>query len=102
MNGKRIGKCKEYYYDGTLKYEGEYLNGKIWNGKGFDKNSNIGYEIKNGQGYIKKYSSDGNLDFEGDYLKGKKIGIGKEYYNGKLVFEGEYSNGKKWNGKGQK
>ena len=22
------GKVKEYYYDGTLKFEGEYLNGK--------------------------------------------------------------------------
>ena len=29
-NSKRIGKGKEYYLNGKLKFEGEYLNSKIW------------------------------------------------------------------------
>ena len=32
-NGKRNGKGKEYYLNGKLKFEGNYLNGER-NGKG--------------------------------------------------------------------
>ena len=61
-----------------LIFEGKYLNGKKWNGKG------------------KEYDYDGKLEFEGEYLKGKRNGKGKEYYdNDKLIFEGEYLNGEK-------
>ena len=75
QNGK--GRIKEYYYDGKLIFEGEYLNGK-----------------KNGK--CKEYNYNGKLEFEGEYLNGKKNGKCKEYYdNGKLKFEGEYINGKK-------
>ena len=28
LNGQRNGKGKEYYIDGRLRFEGEYLNGK--------------------------------------------------------------------------
>ena len=31
--GKRNGKGKEYNDNGDLIFEGEYLNGKRWNGK---------------------------------------------------------------------
>ena len=81
-NGK--GFIKEYYYDGKLTFEGEYLNGE-----------------KNGIG--KEYSIfNDKLVFEGEYLNGEKNGIGKEYDgNGKVTFEGEYLNGKR-NGKGKK
>ena len=110
------------------KFEGEYLNGQKWNGKGFNINGNIEFEIKNGQGYIKEYNKYGKLKFEGEYSNGQRSGKGKEYYyfddqillfegeylngerNGKgknyyyygnkLLFDGEYLNGKKWNGKG--
>ena len=78
-----------------------YLNGKRWNGKGFDVNNNLIYELKDGKGYIKEYDSHGELKFEGEYLNGKRNGKGKEYNNnGKLIFEGEYLNGKR-NGKGK-
>ena len=30
--GMRNGKGREYYYNGKLKFEGEYLNGEIWDG----------------------------------------------------------------------
>ena len=50
MNGKR----KEYYYNGKLKFEGEYINGEI---------NAIG----------KEYHDNGKLRFEGEYLNGKKM-----------------------------
>ena len=81
LNGERNGKGKEYYYNGKLKFEGEYLyshklNGKFyidgkleyegeylynkkWNGKGYDEYGNIIYELNNG--------------IEGEYLNGEKI-----------------------------
>ena len=50
-----------------MKFEGEYLNGKI-NGKG-------------------KVYENGKLEYKGEYLNGK----GKVYYfDGKLKFDGEY------------
>ena len=65
-----------------IKFIGEYLNGKRWNGKG------------------KEYNENGKKEFEGEYLNGERNGNGKEYYNdGNIKFEGEYFNGKKWNGK---
>ena len=38
-----------------MVFEGEYLNGKRWNGKGIE------------------YNIDGTIEFEGIYLNGKKI-----------------------------
>jgi len=77
---KYIG--KEYYDNGELKFEGEYLNGE-----------------RNGKG--KEYYENGKLKFKGEYLNGKLNGKVKEYYyNGKLKFEGEYLNGER-NGMGK-
>ena len=61
-------------------FEGEYLNGKKWNG------------------IIKEYYDDSNdIKFDGQYCEGKKKG--KEYnINGHLIFEGEYLDEKNWNG----
>ena len=79
-----------------MEYEGEYLYSKKWNGKGYDENCNIIYELKNGNGKVKEYNDSGILRFEGEYLNGLRNGKGKEYdYNGKLIFEGEYLNGEK-------
>ena len=47
LNRRRDGKGKEYYNNGHLRFEGEYLNGKWWSGKGYD-NNNISFEIKDG------------------------------------------------------
>ena len=77
LNGKKNGKCKDYYNDGKLMFEGEYLNGK-----------------KNGK--CKEYYLNGKLSFEGEYLNGKKNGKCKEYSCcGGLEFEGYYLNGEK-------
>ena len=80
-------------------FEGEYLNGKKWNGKGYNENQNI-YELKNGKGFIKEYNEYGELMFLGDYLYGERNGKGKEYNYGLLEYEGEYLNGER-NGKGK-
>ena len=103
-NGKLNGKGKEYYNTSkykSLKFEGEYLNNMRWNGKGYDTENNILYEIKDGKGIIKELNdNNGNIQFEGEYINGKRNGIGKEYYsNGNLKFEGEYLNNMRWNGK---
>ena len=128
-DGKRNGKGKEFiWHDDNIyytKFEGEYLNGKKWNGRGFDGYQNQVYELKNGKGYIKDYYYKDVLKFEGDYLNGERNGKGKEYhwnhsitfegkylngkrngegkeyfFNGIIQFEGEYLNGKRWIGKG--
>jgi len=79
-NGKRNGKGIEYNEAGKLIFEGEYLNGKKYNGfeKEYDENN-------------------GNLIFEYEYVKGERVGFIKEYdkYNEKLIFFGKYLNGKR-------
>ena len=84
-----------------MTFEGEYLNGNRWNGKGYFQSVYIVYELKEGKGDVKEFYEDGKLKFEGEYKNGKRCGKGKEYEsNGKLKFDGEYLNGKRWNGKG--
>ena len=74
------GYIKEYYPNGSLLFEGNYLRG-----------------LKNGEG--KEYLHD-KLKFGGNYRNGMRNGYGKEYFdNLKIQFEGEYINGKRWNGK---
>ena len=41
-------KEKNYYKNGNIKFEGEYLNNKKQNGKGYDLLNNIIYKLKNG------------------------------------------------------
>ena len=81
-----------------MEFEGEYLYNKKYNGKGYDLNGNIIYELKNGNGKGKEYEEN-RLIFEGEYVNGKRIGKGKKYEENRLIFEGEYLNGKR-NGKG--
>ena len=123
MNGEKLR--GNYYYKEKLEYKGEFLYNKKWNGKDFDANGNIIYELKNGNGKVKKYNDYSDIFVEGEYLNGKRHGKAKiyrnndillfegeylnghingkckEYYSdGILNFEGEYLNDKKWNGKG--
>ena len=124
LNGLRNGKGKDYYYahifegeyynehrlkgkyflNGKLEYEGEFLFGKKYNGKGYDSFGNITYELNNGTGKVKEYNEcdmEGKSYFEGEYLNGLKSGKGKIYNNeGILIFEGNFLNGQK-NGKGK-
>ena len=81
-------------------FEGYYLEGKKWNGKGYDAKNNVIYELNNGKGYIKEYDfHNSELIFEGYYENGQRNGKGKEYDSaGNLIFDGEFKNGKKLNG----
>ena len=91
----------EYYYDGSLQFEGIFLNGKK-NGKG--KKYENGKLIFEGEyldgeewnGYKAIYNDD-ELLFEGELINHFKR-KGKEYSKGNLVFEGEFLLDKKWSG----
>ena len=94
LNSEKNGKGCKYYGNGQLKFEGEYFHDKKWNGKGYDINGNIAYELKNGNGYVKKYYESGELKRKYEYLNGEKNG--KEYNydeNGKIESEKQYLNG---------
>ena len=73
LNGEKNGYGKEFYKNGYIKFEGEYLNEKRWNGKIYDKYGNNEYEIKEGKVYIKEYNEfNDKLLFEREYLNGEK------------------------------
>ena len=72
FNGRLLfdGECKnkrkcsgriKNYYKNELIFEGEYLEGKIWNGKG------------------KEIDYHGNITFEGEYINGEKNSYIKKY-----------------------
>ena len=42
-------------FNWILIFESEYYKGKRWNGKGYDANGNVVYELKDGKGYVKEY-----------------------------------------------
>ena len=121
LNGEKNGKIKEYfakdnmelifdgeylynhrkrgkeYKDGILVYGGEYLFDRKWDGKGYDKNKNVIYEIHNGKGKaIEYFGPRMEYRFEGEYVDGKRNGKGKEYLGeDTLMFEGEYKDGER-------
>ena len=41
LNGLKNGKGKEYYKNGQIEFEGEYLYDRKWTGKGYDKLNNV-------------------------------------------------------------
>ena len=69
---KKYGKRREFKENIKIQiiFEGQYLNGKRWNGNGFDKNNNILYELKNGKGLVKEYINE-LIFFDGEYLNGE-------------------------------
>ena len=95
ISNKYQGNGKEYYIKGGLKYEGEYKNGCLWTGKGYDGKGQKEYEIKNGKGFVIEYDKKGKLLYEGEYLNGEKNGNGKEFASNTLIFEGKYLNGER-------
>ena len=63
----------KFYVKDKLEYEGTFLYNEKWNGKGYDENGNIIYELKNGNGKVKEYNNYGELIYEGVYINGKRI-----------------------------
>ena len=84
-----------------MKFEGEYLNGRKWKGKRYDRNNKLVFKLKDGKGHVKEYNYNSDLKYEGLYLNGQRNGEGKEYNSeDTLLFEREYLNGER-NGKGK-
>jgi hypothetical protein len=82
-NGKATGKgILQWYRNGkpTGRYEGQYRNGHMDDGKGL-------YVFANGDVY------------EGDFVDGKRTGKGKDTLHNGDVYEGEFVDSE-WNGKG--
>ena len=89
MNQKRI-------INKIIKFEGEYLNGKRWNGKGYNHEGKEVFEIRNGEGLIKEYNYKGKLILEAEYKNGEISGKAKVHNNiENLEYEGGYLKGKK-------
>lgn len=67
-------------YHGTLRYEGQMLNG-----------------VPHGHGKSYGWSSrDGAvLNYEGNYVNGKFEGYGKSYSNGEMIYVGSFRNHKR-------
>ena len=59
LNGIRNGNCKEYDYNGNIIFEGEYKNGEKWNGifKKYDSKNRLKHEIEYSDGNKKYYKS---------------------------------------------
>ena len=89
FKGEKNGKGKEYYYDGLIRFEGEYLYNERKKGKEYYYNGKLKFEgeylynqRKKGKFYI-----DNRLEYEGEYLYNKKCD-GKCYdENGKIIYE---------------
>jgi len=64
--------------------------------KGYDYNSSLSNELKNGKGYVVNFNQNENLIFEGELVNGEKNGKSIEYSSiSDFLFEGEYLKGKK-------
>ena len=78
------GIIKEFYNNGNIKKEIEYINGNSNKAKEFYSNGKLLYEggykdnLREGNGT--EYYPNGNIKFKGDYIKGERDGNGKEYY----------------------
>ena len=119
--GLRNGNGKAYdEKNGNLIFEGKFLNGIEWEGKGMVKELRKNTLLYRETAYIYGEFSEGKIngegklitkdrtkykyDYEGNFVKGKKNGKGKEFYDLEsskiLIYEGEYENDKR-NGYGK-
>ena len=99
--GKKEGIYKEYYENGQLCVEVNYINGtmngiyKLYyeNGQLWEEMNYIDGKIN---GIFKSYYSNGQLMEEVNYIDDKRNGIYKSYhYDGQLLEEVNYIDGKK-------
>ena len=120
---KTHGKGIEYHYNWKVKFKWEYSNGYKIEGKVYNYDSKLLFEL-NRNGIGKEYYENDKLIFEGEFLNEMRNEKGKEYYEngklkiegeykddllngnvkeyndkGKLIFDGEYKDGNKWKGK---
>ena len=92
-----------YYKDGTIQYEGNYIN-DMPEGKGKFVHENGEYYIgefqnglRNGKGTI--YYKDGKIYYEGDFVNGNGEGNGKIIYEDGSYYIGQFKNDEEGQGK---
>jgi uncharacterized protein len=93
--GKERTEVREYYEDGTLAAEGDYVNGQrdgqwtIYSEAGGWKYAHVNYTEDEFDGRLKYYHPNGNISFETTYQNGVEHGYRKSFYvNGKIESEG--------------
>ena len=103
INGQKTGKGTLYYKDGSIKYDGDFVNNE-YEGKGkliYENGEKyIGEWLngkKNGKGI--EYYKDDSIKYDGDFVNDKYEGRGKYVYENDDYYNGEWLNGEK-NGKG--
>ena len=103
-NNAMNGKGTLYLKDGSVKYEGDFVNNKL-TGKGKYYFKTGGYYIgqilnnkQHGKGIM--YDENGNKIFEGNYIEDKKEGEGKYYFRDGSYCCATFKNNKV-HGKGQ-
>ena len=103
LNGEKNGNCKVYDDDGKIKTEVEYINGYSIKTKSYKKGILIVETEHLIVGEMEKmivyHQDNGAIKYEGNDYRWFE-GTGKLYNKkGELLFEGEFVNNKYWNGK---
>lgn len=91
------GKGRHYYSNGTIKYSGDWVNGK-YEGKGiYYLNDWVFYigEFKNGVRHGKgtEYYPNGNITYQGDYVNDQFEGFGTYIMENGVYYVGEWKFG---------
>lgn len=93
--GKGRVEVRDYYPDGTVSAEGDYLDGMrdgqwtFYDNNGGWKLAHINYEKNEFDGRVKYYHENGKVQFETDYIDGYEHGYRKTYHlNGETESEG--------------
>jgi len=99
--GQKHGYWEEYYFNGQLKYKGNYYDGKR---HGYREEyylcSQLNFKCKyvndDRHGYFEKYWSNGQLMYTGHYVNGDRHGYWEKYYsNSEVYYKGYFDMDKK-------
>ena len=51
----------EYYENGEIKFEGDYLNGDWWNGRGYNVRGLCVFKLNHGKGMVEEYHENNEI-----------------------------------------
>lgn len=102
QNNKRTGVWKKYYPNKTIRYEGEFKNGKEigvfkFYRKSYPSFPSIikSYSTKNDSVKVEFYSKKGKIETTGFFINKERVGAWKYYFeDGKIMSEEFYNKGK--------
>lgn len=100
-NNKRTGVWRKYYDNNSIRYEGEFLNGKeIGVFKFYDKLNNRfptiikEFSKSSDSVLVSFFSSKGKLQSKGYFINKKRVGTWQYFFeNGKILSKENYKNG---------